>query len=169
MPREIIHRGCKISVAIDTSTSATGETIRRDLILHPGAVVILPMIDRDHVCLLKNYRFILDETLWELPAGTLEPREAIVEAAGRELMEETGYTARRWRSLGYYYASPGVLDEKLHIFVAQDLTAGPAKPEPDEHLEPKTVKWEEAVKMVLDGTIKDAKTATGILIWDRLR
>jgi len=169
MPREIIHRGRKISVAIDTSTSATGETIRRDLILHPGAVVILPMIDRDHVCLLKNYRFILDETLWELPAGTLEPGEAIVEAAGRELMEETGYTARRWRSLGFFYASPGVLDEKLHIFVAQDLTAGPAKPEADEHLEPVTVKWEDAVRMVLDGTIKDVKTATGILMWDRLR
>ncbi|HKA07199.1 MAG TPA: NUDIX hydrolase [Gemmataceae bacterium] len=169
MPRHIVHEGRKIKVAVDTSTGSNGEPIRRDIILHPGAVVILPLIDRDHVCLLKNYRFILDETLWELPAGTLEPGESIVEAAGRELMEETGYTARRWRHLGYFYASPGVLDEKLSIFVAQDLTAGPAKPEPDEHLEPKTVKWDEAVKMVLDGTIKDAKTATGILMWDRLR
>jgi len=169
MPRQVIHEGRKIKVAVDTSTGPSGETIRRDLILHPGAVVILPMVDRDHVCLLKNYRFILDETLWELPAGTLEPGESIVEAAGRELMEETGYTARRWRTLGYFYASPGVLDEKLHIFVAQDLTPGPAKPEPDEHLEPTTVKWDDAVKKVLDGTIKDAKTATGILMWDRLR
>jgi ADP-ribose pyrophosphatase len=169
MPREIIHRGRKITVAIDTSTGPNGETIRRDMIFHPGAVVILPVIDRDHVCLLRNYRFVIDETLWEVPAGTLEPGEPLEKAAARELMEETGYVAKRWRSLGYFYASPGVLDEKLHIFVAQELTPGPANPEADEQLEPKTVKWADAVTMALDGTIKDAKTATAILIWDRLR
>ncbi|HEX3148729.1 MAG TPA: NUDIX hydrolase [Gemmataceae bacterium] len=169
MARQIIHEGRKIKVAVDTSTGPNGEPIRRDLILHPGAVVILPVIDRDHICLLRNYRFVVGETLWEVPAGTLEPNEPIEDAAKRELAEETGYTAKTWKNLGYFYASPGVLDEKLHIFVAQDLTQGTATPEADEELEPKTVRWDDALRMAMDGTIKDAKTVTAILMWERLR
>ncbi len=169
MPREIIHRGRKIQVAVDTSTGPDGQVIRRDMILHPGAVVILPIIDAEHVCLLRNFRFVIGETLWETPAGTLEPGEALETAAERELLEETGYTAKKWRSLGYLYASPGVLDEKLHLFVAEELTPGVARPEADEQLEPKTVPWTAALKMALDGTITDAKTITAILLWDRLR
>lgn len=169
MSREIIHRGRKIQVAVDTSTGPDGKTIRRDMVLHPGAVVILPIVDAEHVCLLRNYRFVIGETLWEAPAGTLEPGEPLEQAAHRELLEETGYTAKRLRSLGFLYASPGVMDEKLHLFVAQDLTSGQAQPEADEQLEPKVLKWDEALKMALDGTIKDAKTITAILLWDRLR
>lgn len=169
MAREIIHTGRKIKVAIDTSTGPNGETIRRDMILHPGAVVILPVIDRDHICLLRNYRFVIGETLWEVPAGTLEPSEPIEKAAERELLEETGYQAKRWRYLGFFYASPGVMDEKLHLFVAEELTPGPAQPEADEQLEPTTVKFDEALRMAMDGRIQDAKTVTAILLWDRLR
>jgi ADP-ribose pyrophosphatase len=169
MTREFVHTGRKIQVAIDTSTGPNGEVIRRDLILHPGAVVILPVVDRDHVCLLRNHRFVIGETLWEVPAGTLEPGEAIEHAAKRELLEETGYVAKKWRPLGYFYASPGVLDEKLHIFVAEELTAGAAQPEADEELESRIVPWADALRMATDGTIKDAKTVTAILLWDRLR
>lgn len=169
MPREIIYRGRKIEVAVDTSVGPDGQTIRRDMILHPGAVVILPIVDADHVCLLRNYRFVIGETLWEAPAGTLEPGEPLQKAAERELLEETGYTARQWRSLGFLYASPGVLDEKLHLYIAQDLTPGQAQPEADEQLEPKVIAWTDAVKMALNGEIKDAKTITAILLWDRLR
>ncbi len=169
MPREIIHRGRKIQVVLDTSEGPSGEIIRRDMILHPGAVVILPVIDAEHICLLRNFRFVIGETLWELPAGTLEPGEPLERAAERELLEETGYSAKKWRSLGYLYASPGVLDEKLHLFVAEELTPGLARPEADEQLEPKIVPWKEALRMALDGAIKDAKTITAILLWDRLR
>jgi ADP-ribose pyrophosphatase len=119
--------------------------------------------------LLRNFRFVIGETLWELPAGTLEPGEPLERAAERELLEETGYSAKKWRSLGYLYASPGVLDEKLHLFVAEELTPGLARPEADEQLEPKIVLWKEALRMALDGAIKDAKTITAILLWDRLR
>ncbi len=169
MAREIVHQGRKIRVALDTEITADGQIIKRDMIFHPGAVVILPILDRDHICLLRNYRFVIGETLWELPAGTLEPGEPLQQAAERELQEETGYRGGRWRSLGYLYASPGVLDEKLHLFVAEELTAGTAQPEICEKLEPVTVPWSEAMRMALNGEIRDAKTITALLLWDRLR
>src|SRR5262245_2571565 len=158
MPREIVHTGRKIKVALDTSPGPNGETIRRDIILHPGAVVILPVLDRDHICLLRNFRFVVNQTLWEVPAGTLEVGEPVPKAAERELLEETGYTAARWRSLGYFYPSPGVMDERMHLLVAEGLTPGLARPEVDEQLEPVTVTWAEALKMCFDGSIHDLKT-----------
>jgi ADP-ribose pyrophosphatase len=168
MSREIVHVGRKIRVAVDTTTTADGQTIRRDVVLHPGAVVVLPVIDREHVCLLRNHRWVVGETLWEVPAGTLEPGEELEPAARRELEEETGYRAAAWRYLGYLFASPGVLDEKLHLFVAEGLTPGPSRPEADEHLEPVTVPFAEAVRMCLDGRVKDAKTITALLLWEKL-
>lgn len=169
MPREIVHVGRKIRVAVDTTTSPDGQTVRRDVVLHPGAVVVLPVLDADRVVLLRNHRFVVGETLWEVPAGTLEPGEPLQTCAERELAEETGYTAARWRGLGYLYASPGVLDEKLHLFVAEDLTPGTARPEPDEQLHPEIVRLDDAVRMCLGGEIRDAKTVTLLLLWERLR
>ena len=169
MSREIVHVGRKITVAVDTITAGDGTTIRRDIVLHPGAVVILPILDRDHVVLLRNHRFAIGETLWEVPAGTVEPGESLQICAERELAEETGYSAARWRSLGYLYASPGVLDEKLHLFIAQELTPGQPRPEPDEQLHPVTVRFDEAIRMCLAGEIRDAKTITSLLLWERLR
>jgi ADP-ribose pyrophosphatase len=169
MPREIVHVGRKITVAVDSSTAADGTTIRRDVVLHPGAVVILPILDADHVVLLRNHRFVIGETLWEVPAGTVEPGEPLLHCAQRELAEETGYTAAKWRSWGYLFASPGVLDEKLHVFFAEDLTPGAARPEPDEQLHAVTLRLEEAIRMCLAGTIKDAKTITALLLWERMK
>src|SRR5262245_57843691 len=169
MAREIVHVGRKIRVAVDTTTTADGRTVRRDVVLHPGAVVILPVRDAEHVVLLRNHRFAIGETLWEVPAGTVEPNEALQACAERELAEETGDSAAKWRSLGYLYASPGVLDEKLHLFVAEELTPGPAHPEPGEELHPVTVRFDDAIRMCLSGEIKDAKTITSLLLWERLR
>src|SRR5262249_33131748 len=138
MPRDIVHVGRRIKVALDTTTTPDGRTVRRDVILHPGAVVILPVLHAQQVVLLPHHprtpRFVMGETLWEVPAGTLEPGEPLQACAERELAEETGYAAAKWRSLGYLYASPGVMDEKLHLFIAEELTPGLARPEPDEQL-----------------------------------
>ncbi len=169
MSREIVHVGRKIKVAIDTQTAADGTVIRRDMIFHPGAVVILPILDAEHVVLLRNHRFVIDETLWEVPAGTREPDEPLEDCAKRELREETGYRAAKWTPLGYLYASPGVLDEKLHLFVAEHLTPGIMKPEADEDLEPVTVRFDDAIRMCLTGEIKDAKTITSLLLWERMQ
>jgi ADP-ribose pyrophosphatase len=169
MPREVLHKGRKIEVALDTTILPDGQVIKRDVIVHPGAVVILPVVDREHVCLLRNQRFVINETLLELPAGTLEPREPPDAAAVRELAEETGYTAAKWRKLGEFYPSPGVLSELMHLYVAQDLTPGTMRPEADENLAPQVVPFREALKWAFDGTIRDAKTVIGLLMWDRLR
>ena len=168
MPAETVYVGRRIRVEVDTLHTPDGKTIRRDAIRHPGAVVILPILDAERVVLLKNFRFVIGDTLWEVPAGTLEPNEPLEACARRELLEETGYTAAKWRGLGYVYASPGVLDEKLHLFVAEELTAGAARPEPDEQLEPVVVNLADAIRMCLDGTIRDAKTITSLLLWERM-
>jgi ADP-ribose pyrophosphatase len=168
MPAETVYVGRRIRVEVDTLQTPDGRTIRRDAVRHPGAVVILPVLDAERVVLLKNFRFVVGETLWEVPAGTREPNEPLETCARRELLEETGYTAAKWRSLGFLYASPGLLDEKLHLFVAEELTPGPPQPEPDEQLEPVTVKLADAIRMCLDGTIRDAKTVTSLLLWERM-
>jgi ADP-ribose pyrophosphatase len=169
MALRIIHRGRKIQVALDTQTLPDGTTVQRDVVLHPGAVAIVALVDAEHVCLLRNQRPIVGETLLEIPAGTLEPGEAPEVAAPRELAEETGYRAQRWRKLAAFYPSPGVLSERTHLFVAEGLTPGKMQLEKDEQLTPEVVAWPDAVAWCLDGTIRDAKTLAGLLLWDRLR
>jgi ADP-ribose pyrophosphatase len=169
MARQVVFTGRKIQVALDTAPGPDGQPVRRDVVLHPGAVAILPLVDADHVCLLRNRRFIVGEELLEVPAGTLEPGEAPETAAPRELAEETGYHAGRWRKLAEFFPSPGVLSERTHLFLAQDLTPGPPRPEADEELEPRVVAWGDALAWALDGTIRDAKTLIALLLWDKLR
>ena len=168
MSRQIVHIGRRIRVAVDTLTTAAGLTVRRDLILHPGAVVILPVLDAERVVLIRNYRFAVGETLWEVPAGTVEPDEDLESCARRELAEETGYTAATWTYRGFLYASPGVLDEKLHLFLAEDLTPGAMRPEADEQIEPVILTLKEAIRLCVAGEIRDAKTIASLLLWEKL-
>ncbi len=169
MSRQIIFKGRKIQVAVDETIGPGGQPIRRDVVLHPGAVAILPLVDDDHVCLLRNQRPIIGATLWEIPAGTLEPGEPPDQAAPRELAEETGYQAAQWRKLAEFFPSPGVLSERTHLYLAKDLNPGPMHLEADEQIEPRIVAWRDAVHWSLDGTIQDAKTLIAVLLWDRLR
>ncbi len=145
------------------------QTKEREVIRHPGAVAILPLLDDGRVCLIRNRRLSVDEELIELPAGTLEPGEAPAVTAERELQEETGYRAERLRQIHTFYLSPGVLDERMHLFVAEGLTAGPAQREPNEEIDNLLVSWSEAIEMALDGRIHDAKTLVGLLYYDRIK
>ena len=148
----------------DPSTS-----VRRWVVRHPGAVTIIPEVDASHVCLIRNYRISVDRTLLELPAGTREPGEPPEMTAARELIEETGYRAERLEQLNTFYMSPGVLDEQMHLYVATGLTPGIAAREAGEQIENHVVSWDEALRLVADGTIEDAKTIVGLLMYDRLR
>jgi ADP-ribose pyrophosphatase len=167
--RQIVYRGRKIQVATDSFAAPDGTPLQRDVVLHPGAVAILPLLDDEKVCLIRNQRPIVEETLLEIPAGTLEPGEPPDQAAVRELAEETGYQAGVWRKLGEFFPSPGVLSEKTHLYVARQLTPGSMNLEKDEELEPCIIAWDDALRWATDGTIRDAKTLVAILLWSKLR
>ena len=125
----------------------------------------MPILDDGRVCLLRNYRVAVDETLIELPAGTLEPGEDPAEAARRELAEETGYRAGEIEFLAEFFTSPGLLDERMYLYLATSLTPGPMALEPGEDIEPLVCAFDEALAMARDGRIRDGKTIAALLLW----
>ncbi len=141
----------------------------RDVMRHPGAAVILPLVDDDHVCLIKNYRIAVEQTLLELPAGTLEPNEPPEITAERELEEETGYRADKIELLTIYYPSPGVMDERMFMYVATGLTMHAPAREEGEEIENHVVTLSAAKAMVQDGRIADGKTIAGLLYYFQFR
>lgn len=153
---------------VQQPTRGGGQRVRQ-VVRHPGAVAVLPLVDDDHVCLIRNYRVSVDQTLIEIPAGTLEPGESPEENAHRELIEETGYIAGRLEKLHSFLLSPGIMDERMHLFVARDLVLGTSAREEGEEIENLVVAWDEAMQMVARGEIQDAKSLVGLLWWDRVR
>lgn len=139
----------------------------KDTVQHPGAVAILPLLSDGSVCLIRNFRVAVGKTLIELPAGTLETNEDPAVTAARELIEETGYRAGRIEKLREFTMSPGILNERMYLYLARDLTAGPTALEPGETIENLIVSWPEAMRMVADGTIEDAKTLVGLLTYQQ--
>jgi ADP-ribose pyrophosphatase len=146
-----------------------GTTAEREVVLHRGAVALVPMVDDRHVCLVRNRRYAIDRTLLEVPAGTIDPGESPDQTAGRELLEETGYQAGRIRRIREWYVSPGVMNERMSLYLCEDLRPGPTNHQPDEELQSVIVPWEEAMSMAEDGRIEDAKTLLALMICDRLR
>lgn len=139
----------------------------RDIVRHPGAVVIVPLLDDGRVCLIRQFRLSVRETLIELPAGTLEPPEEPHVTAERELSEETGFRAARIEKLHEFFLSPGILDEKMHLFLATGLTAGQPHREAGEEIDNWLVPLADAVAMIYRGEIRDAKTMVGLLWAER--
>jgi ADP-ribose pyrophosphatase len=137
---------------------------------HPGSVVVVPLVSPSQVCLVAVVRVAVGRTLWELPAGTLDRVESLADAARRELAEETGYRAGRIAAAGAFWMSPGILRERMHLFVAEDLVAGEQALEPGEQIHARVFTWDEALAMCIDGRIDDAKTIAALLLVDaRLR
>lgn len=168
--RRIIVHGLKYDLALQSLMLSDGTRIERELVVHPGSVAMLPLLDNGRqVVLIRNQRIGLDHALWEIPAGTLEPGEDPDACAGRELREETGYSAGRVRKLAEWFVGPGVSDERMRLYLCDHLTAGPAALQPDERIEPVVVDFAEALAMIDDGRIEDAKTALALLLWDRRR
>lgn len=156
-------RGRVITVTIDDVTLPNGHRTRLEIVHHPGGAAIVA-IDKDRkVCLLRQHRHAVGGYLWELPAGKLEPGEPPDQTARRELVEEAGFEATQWESLGTCTPSPGVLRETVHLFLATGLSVATSAPESAEVFEVHWVPVEEAHRWVLDGTINDAKTAVAII------
>jgi ADP-ribose pyrophosphatase len=145
-----------------------GSTFSREIVRHPGAVVILPVLDDGRICLIQNYRVAVDRRLLELPAGTLEPGETPLETAHRELIEETGFRAKTIYPLCEFYMSPGILDERMFVFVARGLTAGEPAREAGEQIENLLVEPAELELMFREGKIQDSKTLSALLYYLRL-
>jgi ADP-ribose pyrophosphatase len=137
----------------------------KEVIRHPGAVVMIPVIDEERLCLIRNFRLSVNQTLVELPAGTCQPGEEPLKTAQRELLEETGYLATEWRCLGQLWMSPGILDEKMYVYEARQLTQGQQQLEVDERIETTELTWREAEAHIVSGAINDAKTIAALSLW----
>ena len=166
-----VYRGPVFSVSTDHVIEPGGIKVRRDVIRHSGSVVVLAVdasAATPRVLLERQYRHAANDYLWELPAGRIDPGENELNAAKRELIEETGYRAARWRRILKFYASPGFVAETMAVYMATGLTLGKAEPEDDEIIHHRMVPLPRAVSMVLNGTIRDAKTISSVLWLDHM-
>ncbi len=160
--RKLIYQGRVIRLFRET-LSIGGKTIIRETIKHPGAVVIVPVLDDGRIVFVRQYRRAIEKEILELPAGTLEPGERRDVCARRELQEETGWKAKRLTQIGQFYAAPGFISEQMTLFLARGLSPAVACPEPDELLRPVILPLKTALKQVRSGAICDAKTIIGLL------
>jgi ADP-ribose pyrophosphatase len=169
---KVVYKGPLFRVLHDKLLEPGGKPSERDVIRHNGSVVILA-VDKSkskkdpYIVMERQYRHAAQQYLWELPAGKLEPREDPLAGAQRELEEETGYRAKKWKPLVEYYGSPGFLGESMKVYLAEGLLAGDAHPEDDEDIEFRLVKLSNIVEMIEKGAIKYGKTLCSVLLYAR--
>ncbi len=171
---EVVYDGPLFRVLRDRLMEPGGRRNEREVIRHNGSVVILALDNSKSkkdpwIVMERQYRHAANQYLWELPAGKMDGGEEPLAGAKRELAEETGYQAKKWRPLVEYYASPGFLGESMKVFVAEGLQAGDARPEEDEEIELRLVKLKDVLKMIEKGAILDGKTLTSVLLYERLK
>jgi ADP-ribose pyrophosphatase len=162
---DVLYQAKRFRVERVVQTSPDNTQHVREIVRHPGAVAILPLLDDGRICFVRNYRIAVERTLIELPAGTLEPGEDHAKTAVRELAEETGYRTKHIEHLLTFCMSPGILDEQMHFYVAKSLQPGALALEPGEDIEPLLCTWDEAMEMVRCGAICDAKTIVALLYY----
>src|SRR5437588_138468 len=170
LKRKTVFRGPIFQLTSERVVEPGGVEVRRDIVRHPGSVVILAVEEdgrEPRILLARQYRYAVQARLWELPAGRIDRGEPALAAAKRELKEETGYTAAQWKLALRFWASPGFLDESMALYAARKLRPGTAQPEEDEIISKRFVGLSAAVKMVMRGKIRDGKTIAGILWLER--
>ena len=160
---KLLLRTRVFTVSREKAIEPGGITIDREIVRHTGSAVMLARDRRGRILLVRQFRLPARRRLWELPAGRLDHRETPLRAARRELIEETGYRARRWTRLVSFYPSPGYCDERMTVFLAEDHEAGPARPEADESIESRWFNAAEVSRMIRHGQIQDGKTLVGVL------
>jgi len=162
MPEPNRFRGRIVEAFQQRVALPNGASMLLDVVRHPGGAGVVAVDGRGEVCLLRQYRPVLQEWLWEIPAGVVDAGETPRAAALRELAEETGLAAERLEPLGAVCSSPGVYTEQVHLYLATGLRAGGASPDRDELFEIRWLALDEAVAMARDGTIRDAKSVAGL-------
>ena len=155
-------------VTEDEAVDRTGWRIRRSVVRHRGSAVMMPVDAKNRVLLVRQYRLPAGQYLWELPAGKIDEGETALQAARRELVEETGLRAKKWKKLALFYPSPGYVEETMTIYLATELTQGAAQPMDDERIETRWFGRKELRELIRTNRIVDAKTMIGFLHWDRL-
>ena len=156
-------------VTEDEANDKTGYHIRRAVIRHNGSAVMMPVDEKKRVLLVRQYRLPADQHMWELPAGKIDDGETALQAAKRELVEETGLRAKKWKKLALFYPSPGYVAETMTVYLATELTQGESHPMDDERIETRWFSKKELRDMLRTNKITDAKTMIGFLYWDGLK
>ena len=162
----VVYRGPVFYVTSDRVREPGGITVRRDMVRHPGSVVIMAVDEsarEPRILLARQYRYAAGGPIWELPAGRIDEGESELAAAKRELEEETGYSASRWQRALFFYVSPGFLDETMAVYLARALRRGRARPEEDEFIQKRFFPLSAALRMVTSGKLRDAKTIAAVL------
>jgi ADP-ribose pyrophosphatase len=162
-----IYEGPVFGIRRDEVIEPSGVRAIREVITHPGSVVVLPVLPDGRILLIQQYRHATRQYLWELVAGRIDSGETPKAAAARELIEETGYRAKRLRVFLEMFPTPGFLEEKMFLLLAEGLTAGEAEPEEDEKIISRAYKRKELEEMIRDGKLRDAKSIAGILYYFR--
>ena len=162
---EMIYQGKVFGLRRDEVVEPSGLRASREVITHPGSVVVLPVLPDGRIVMIRQYRHATRQYLWELVAGRKEPEETPMEGAARELLEETGYRAKRFKVFLDVFPTPGFLEERMYLLLAEGLTAGEAQPEEDEKIEVRAYRLKELKQMIKSGRLRDAKSITGILYY----
>jgi ADP-ribose pyrophosphatase len=162
---EMIYQGRVFGLRRDEVEEPSGLRTTREVITHPGSVVVLPVLPDGRIVMVRQYRHATRQYLWELVAGRKEPEETPKQGAARELLEETGYRAKRFKVFLDVFPTPGFLEERMYLLLAEGLTAGEAQPEEDEKIEVRLFKLKDLKQMIKSGRLRDAKSIAGILYY----
>ena len=162
---ETIYEGTVFGVRADEVEEPSGVKATRVVITHPGSVVVLPVLKDGRILMIEQYRHATRQYLWELVAGRIDAGESVKKAAARELKEETGYSAKRFTEFLDVWPTPGFLEERMHILLAEGLTKGEATPEDDEKIISRAYTIKELKQMMENGKLKDGKSIAGILYY----